>query len=71
MVIHTSDVSNRDGRLEDMKKAFDLLQFERAFLFLETMMSFDNPEKYENIFEGVLAPAITPFTIPWYEVCFV
>ena len=55
MVIHTGDVSNGMGSLEDMKKALDLLQFEKKAYFVpgNADVTFDHPENFEETFKGV------------------
>jgi len=66
MVIHTGDVSNGSGSPEDMKKALELLQFEKKTCFVpgNADVTFDHPEEYENTFEGVFGTcnhAFLPF----------
>lgn len=55
MVIHTGDVSNGLGSPEDMKKAFELLKFNKKTYFVpgNADVTFDHPEKYENTFKSV------------------
>lgn len=72
MVIHTGDVSNGSGSPEDMKKAFELLKFEKRAYFVPGNhdVTFDHPEKYENIFEGVFGSCNHSF-LPFPNLRFV
>jgi len=64
LVVHTGDISNGHGNIEDMKKAHDILKFDHKAYFLpgNADVTFENPEKFEPTFTKIFGSCNQSFS---------
>ena len=63
-IIHTGDASHSHGNAEDMRKAHELLRFKKKAYFIpgNADITFEEPDKYEPVFEDEFGPCNQSFT---------
>jgi 3',5'-cyclic AMP phosphodiesterase CpdA len=65
LIIHTGDVSHSHGNAEIMKKAHDLLKFNKKICYVpgNADITFEETEKYEPVFENEFGPCNQSFLV--------